>query len=70
MKELSVFMSKDKLPYFEKACKDGLMKIIKIDENSIGIYEIFIEYNPIMLELIFSEIFYAGICYGLDKNKK
>jgi len=71
MKELSITILTDKLPYFEKACKDGLMKITKIDQEEItNLCEVHIQYDPVMLELIFSEIFYAGIYYGLDKNKK
>lgn len=71
MKKLSIVVSTDKLTYFEKACKEGMMKITNINQTKDkSIYEVDIEYDPGMLELIFSEIFYAGIYYGLDKNKK
>ena len=68
MKELSIIISIDKIPYLEKACKDNLMKIKKVTDSDYGLYEVFIEYNPAYLEIIFSELFYAGAYYGLNQK--
>jgi hypothetical protein len=69
MKQLSIIITKDKQPYIEQACRCNLMKITNIKQREEESFcEIFIEYDPALLELIFTELFYAGTFYGLDKK--
>jgi hypothetical protein len=69
MKELSIIITKDKLQYIQQACRCNLMKITNVKQKEEESFcEIFIQYDLAMLELIFTELFYAGIYYGLDKK--
>lgn len=67
MKEITLHISKDKLPYFEKVCKDNYMVITKVESENELICRVYLEYNPIMAGLILVDIFYAGMNYQIKQ---